>query len=112
MDKLLLPVASAVILLLLGVLGSVLWERSWLQDEIRLQAGQIVTLQGAVEQQNTKIKEWQAKAEVFEAQATIRARAALRDGARQRAALPAGHGPVLMNRWLHETFGGGDGSTP
>ena len=105
MDKLVLPVASAIILLLLGVLGLTLWDRARLQDKVIQQGSQITTLTGAIEAQNSAILDLKAKADTFEAQAAAAARAALLAGERRRAALPAGHGPAVMNAWLRDTFG-------
>lgn len=84
----------------LAVLAFLLWDRDRLSDQLVLTRAQIQTLHGAVEAQNDAIHEWKNKAEAFEAQATIRARAALQ----RRPALPAGHGPAVMNTWLRETF--------
>jgi len=112
MDKLVLPVASAIILLLLGVLGLTLWDRDRLQDKVIQQGSQITTLTGAIEAQNTAILDLQTKADTFEAQATAAARAALLAGAQRRAKLPAGHGPAVMNAWLRETFGRPDAPAP
>mgnify|MGYP001593602545 CR=1 FL=1 len=89
---------------LLAMLGLALWDRDRLIDRLALAQSNVKTLQGAVEAQNAAIREWQTKADVFEAQAAIRARAALQ----RRPALPTGHGPEAMNAWLRETFGRAD----
>ena len=93
-----------VVTALLAMLGLALWDRDRLTDQLVIERANVQTLQGAVEAQNAAIREWQTKADVFEAQAAIRARAALQ----RRPALPTGHGPEAMNAWLRETFGRAD----
>jgi hypothetical protein len=66
----------------------------------------------AIAKQNVEVDNFKAAAEIYAAQASAAARAALLAGERRRAKLPAGHGPAVMNAWLRETFGRGDAPTP
>lgn len=91
---------TGIALAVLAVIAFLIWDRDRLSDQLVHARTQIETLQGAVEAQNAAIREWQTKAEVFEAQAAHRARAALH----RRPPLPTGHGPAAMNAWLRETF--------
>ncbi len=93
-----------VVAVLIAALGLALWDRARLQDDVIVQSSRIVTLQGAVEAQNTAILDLSAKGQALEVQAAAAARAVLLAGEHHRAALPAGHGPAVMNLWLRETF--------
>ena len=95
----------AIGLAVFAVIATLLWDRDRLTDQLVTERSLVKTLQGAVEAQNTAIRDLQTKADTFEARAAAAARAALLAGAQRRAKLPAGHGPAVMNAWLRETFG-------
>jgi len=107
-----LGVELAVALALVGALLVFYVLNGKLETQLAQSQRTVAELRVKVAAQNTAIDNLTTAAELYAAHAAASARAALLAGERRRAALPAGHGPAVMNAWLRATFGTPDAPAP